>query len=118
MISRTIKIVACFASVVLLTTCKRPFADRAQDLSIFRFSENGAPVTMDPVQSATQYANLMTTSIYDQLYEYKYLARDPYVLKPRLAEALPEVSEDGLTYTYRIKKGILYADNKCFPGGK
>ncbi len=39
---------------------------------------------MDPVQSATQYANLMTTSIYDQLYEYKYLAR-PYELKPRLA---------------------------------
>ena len=72
---------------------------------------------MDPVQSATQYANLMTTSIYDQLYEYKYLAR-PYELKPRLAEAMPEVSEDGLTYTYRIKKGILYADNECFPAGK
>ena len=117
MLFRTINLVTCLASVLLLTTCKRPFSDRAQDLSVFRFSENGAPVTMDPVQSATQYANLMTTSIYDQLYEYKYLAR-PYELKPRLAEAMPEVSEDGLTYTYRIKKGILYADNECFPGGK
>lgn len=117
MLFRTINLVTCLASVLLLTTCKRPFSDRAQDLSVFRFSENGAPVTMDPVQSATQYANLMTTSIYDQLYEYKYLAR-PYELKPRLAEAMPKVSEDGLTYTYRIKKGILYADNECFPGGK
>ena len=117
MLYRTINLVSCLASVLLLTTCKRPFSDRAQDLSIFRFSEDGSPINMDPVQSATQYANLMTTTIFDQLYEYKYLAR-PYELKPRLAEALPEVSEDGLTYIYRIKKGILYADDKCFPGGK
>jgi len=99
------------------TGCKKPFSDRAKDVSVFKFSENGAPVTMDPVRSATQYANLMTTSIYDQLYEYKYLAR-PYDLKPRLAEALPEVSADGLVYTFRLKKGVLYADDECFPGGK
>ena len=97
MISRTIKILACFASVVLLTTCKRPFSDRAQDLSIFRFSEEGSPVTMDPVQSATQYANLMTTTIFDQLDELK-----PLVLKPDYAEKftarnLPEL---GIVYLY------------------
>ncbi|MDE0860298.1 MAG: ABC transporter substrate-binding protein [Akkermansiaceae bacterium] len=117
MFFRTISLVACLASVALLTCCKRPFSDRTQNLSVFRFSENGAPVTMDPVQSATQYANLMTTSIYDQLYEYKYLAR-PYQLKPRLAAALPKVSDDGLTYTIQIKKSILYADDECFPGGQ
>jgi len=108
---------ACLAAVLGVSGCKRPFSDRAQDVSVFRFSDNGAPVTMDPVQSATQYANLMTTSIYDQLYEYRYLAR-PYDLKPRLAEALPEVSEDGLVYTFRIKKGVRYSDHKCFPGGR
>ena len=117
MFFRTISLVASLASVALLTCCKRPFSDRAQNLSVFRFSENGAPVTMDPVQSATQYGNLMTTTIFDQLYEYKYLAR-PYELKPRLATALPEVSEDGLIYTIQIKKGVLYSDNECFPGGK
>jgi oligopeptide transport system substrate-binding protein len=117
MFFRTISLVASLTSVALLTCCKRPFSDRAQNLSVFRFSENGAPVTMDPVQSATQYGNLMTTTIFDQLYEYKYLAR-PYELKPRLATALPEVSEDGLIYTIQIKKGVLYSDNECFPGGK
>ncbi len=108
---------ACLAAVLGVGGCKKPFSDRAQDVSVFKFSDNGSPVTMDPVQSATQYANLMTTSIYDQLYEYKYLAR-PYALKPRLAEALPEVSDDGLVYTIRFKKGVLYADNECFPDGK
>ena len=107
----------CLAGVMGITGCEKPFSDRAQDVSVFRFSQNGAPNTMDPVQSATRYASLMTTSIYDQLYEYKYLAR-PFELKPRLAEALPEVSADGLVYTIRMKKGVLYADNECFPGGK
>lgn len=107
----------CFLGILLLSGCKRPFSDRAQQESVFRFSVIGAPITIDPVKSSTQYANLMTTSIYDQLYEYKYLAR-PYALKPRLAEAMPEVSEDGLVYTIRMKKGIRYADHKCFPDGK
>ena len=114
---RCIAILAGLGAVLGLGGCKKPFSDRAQDVSVFRFSESGAPVTMDPVQSSTQYANLMTTSIYDQLFEYKYLAR-PYALKPRLAEAMPEVSEDGLVYTIRIKKGVRYADDECFPDGK
>ncbi len=108
---------AVFFAVLLLTGCPKPFEDRAKDTSVFRFSENGAPVTMDPVQSSTQYANLMTTTIYDQLYDYKYLAR-PYELKPRLAVAMPDVSEDGLVYTFRIRKGVYYTDNPCFQGGK
>lgn len=112
-----LSILVCLGAALGLSGCKKPFSDRAQDVSVFKFSENGAPVTMDPVRSATQYANLMTTSIYDQLYEYKYLAR-PYELKPRLAVAMPEVSADGLVYTIRIKKGVLYADDECFPDGK
>jgi oligopeptide transport system substrate-binding protein len=109
-------ILACLA-IIGLTGCKKPFSDRAKDLSVFRFSENAAPVTMDPVQSATQYANLMTTTVYDQFYDYKYLAR-PYALKPRLAETMPEVSDDGLVYTISIKKGVLYSNDPCFPNGK
>lgn len=38
---------------------------------------------------------------------------NPYTLKfePRLAE-LPTVSEDGLTYTYRLREGIVWSDGK------
>ena len=114
---RTVAGIAVCVVVLGLTGCKKPFGDRMENLSIFRFSENGAPVTMDPVQSATQYANLMTTTIFDQLYEYKYLAR-PYAMKPRLAVDMPEVSDDGLVYTIRIHKGVYYTDDPCFSEGK
>ncbi len=55
--------------------------------------------------------------IYEGLLEYDYLAR-PYTVKPLLAEAMPEISEDGLTYTFKIRKGIYFQDDPCFPGRK
>lgn len=107
----------CAGAALSLVGCKKPFSDREQIHQVFRFSQAGAPITMDPAQASTAYENLMVTSIYDQFYEYKYLAR-PYELKPRLAAGMPEISADGLVYTFRIKPGVRYADDPCFPGGK
>ena len=84
---------------------------------VFRYSEAGSPTTLDPVQSATRYSNLLVTALYDTLYEYRYL-KVPYELKPSLAAAMPEVSKDRLTYTIRLKKGVRFIDDACFKGGK
>jgi ABC-type transport system substrate-binding protein len=101
----------------MLSGCKKPFSDREENNKVFRFSGSGSPVTTDPAAASSSYENLMATSVYDQLYEYKYLAR-PFQLKPRLATGMPEISEDGLVYTFRIQEGIRYADDPCFPDGK
>ena len=51
--------------------------------------------------------------IYEGLVQVSYLAR-PYQVEPLLAEALPEVSADGLGYTFRLRRGIFFQDDPCF----
>lgn len=93
------------------------FAVNAEDVKVFKFSDNGTPTTFDTVQSGTKYSNTIVTAVYDTLYEYKYL-NSPYELKPSLATGMPEVSEDGLTYTIKIKQGVKFIDDEAFKDGQ
>jgi ABC-type transport system substrate-binding protein len=71
----------------------------------------------DPIESGDVESAVAVSRTYEGLLEYAYLKR-PYVTIPRLAEAMPEVSEDGLTYTFKLRKGVRFMDDPCFPGGK
>ena len=54
--------------------------------------------------------------IYEPLYTYHYLKR-PYEVIPLLAEDMPVISDDKLTYTIRIKRGVYYQEDSCFQNG-
>ncbi len=86
-------------------------------LKVYRHAMDQAPSTLDPVQASNIYANHVALNAYDTLFSYKYLAR-PYTLKPNLAAGFPEISEDELTYTIRIKQGVRFVDDPAFPDGK
>lgn len=72
---------------------------------------------LDPASAGEVSSSMAIARIYEGLLEYDYLAR-PYKVKPLLAESLPEISEDGLTYTFKIRKGIYFQDDPCFPEGR
>jgi ABC-type transport system substrate-binding protein len=55
--------------------------------------------------------------LYSTLLTYSYLER-PYKLEPDLLEAMPAPSTDKLTYTFKLRRGVRFVDNACFPGGK
>lgn len=73
----------------------------------------------DPVKAGDVSSSLAIGKINEGLLQYSYLYR-PYRVEPQLAEALPEISEDGLLYRFRIRKGIFFQDDPCFTetGGK
>ena len=72
---------------------------------------------MDPIYANDAYSSGEIARVYEGLLEYHPFKR-PYTLVPNLAEKLPSVSEDGLTYTFKIKKGVFFHDDKAFPEGK
>jgi ABC-type transport system substrate-binding protein len=67
----------------------------------------------DPVRAGDVSSSRAMGKVYEGLYQYVYHAR-PYRVEPLLAEGLPEVSKDGLTYTIRIRPGIRFQDDPCF----
>ena len=71
---------------------------------------------LDPARAGSLSALNTIGPLYHQLLTYDYLAR-PVQLIPYAAEALPEISADGRTYTLRIRPGLLFAPHPAF-GGK
>lgn len=63
--------------------------------------------TLDPASCYDEACNRIIAQMYETLLEYNYKKR-PYRLQPLLAKSLPHVSSDGLIYTFKIKKNILY----------
>jgi ABC-type transport system substrate-binding protein len=69
----------------------------------------------DPAAFASLYSNIINEAIFERLLTYDYLAR-PAKVVPMLAESLPEISADGRTYTFHLKKGIHFTPDPAFKG--
>ena len=75
------------------------------------------PRSMDPADGSTMYDNRCICQVYETLLQMNYLKR-PYELEPLLLAKMPELKEDGLTYHFTLKPGVVFHDDPCFPGGK
>lgn len=106
----------CSLALIVLTisacTKNRDVNERVLNITV----ENNVK-GLDPINTGDTYASTEVARVYEGLLQYHYLKR-PYELQPNLAAAMPTVSDDGLTYTFKLKEGVLFHDNKAFEGGK
>ena len=72
---------------------------------------------LDPGNMRDFYSVIVASQMFEPLYQYHFLKR-PYELVPLLAEDMPQISDDLLTYTIKIKKGVYFQDDPCFQVGK
>ena len=78
---------------------------------VFPAAETG----FDPAGAQDLYSGTIEQAIFETLLTYDYLAR-PSRLVPLTAESMPRVTDDGKTYTFKIRKGIRFADDPAFKG--
>ena len=80
-----------------------------------------APRSLDPQEAYDQMSRRVLEPVYDCLLEYDPFKTDPYELIPCMLDAMPlkeEHPEGKVTYLCRLKRGIVFHDDACFPGGK
>ena len=72
--------------------------------------------SMDPINSSSVPDSRMIQLVYEPLLGIDYEAR-PYKLIPGACE-MPVISADRTVYTFRLREGVRFQDDPCFPGGK
>jgi ABC-type transport system substrate-binding protein len=72
---------------------------------------------LDCVVREDLYSSIVCEGIFEPLLQYDYLAR-PVKLIPNTAAAMPEITDNGTTYTYKIKPGIYFHTDAAFNGKK
>jgi ABC-type transport system substrate-binding protein len=83
--------------------------------NVLRILFEAAETGFDPAQVGDLYSQRVCAHIFEALLGYDPIAV-PVRLVPLTAEAMPEVSADFRTWTVRLRKGILFADDPAFKG--
>ncbi|MHC4962250.1 MAG: ABC transporter substrate-binding protein [Planctomycetota bacterium] len=102
---------------LLMSGCSRKDGEDDASQNVWRRPLFTKIQTLDSGNLSDVYSLGVASNIYETLYDYHYLKR-PVELIPLLAEGLPQISEDKLTYTIKIKSGVFFQDDPCFPDGK
>ena len=79
--------------------------------AVFPSAETG----FDPAQVQDLYSRTIIAHIFDAPLDFDYMAR-PARLRTDTAIAMPEVSTDHRTFTFRIRPGIYFQDDPAFKG--
>jgi ABC-type transport system substrate-binding protein len=90
-------------------------ASAADPNKVLRVAFDTSETGFDPVKVPDEYSNDVIQQTMESLLTYDYLAR-PVKLVPRTAEALPEVTDGGKTYLFRVRKGIYFHPDPAFKG--
>src|SRR5690606_8037166 len=70
----------------------------------------GEPPTLDAMQTPTDIVLTIDQHIFETLFTYDAAWRSV----PLLAAAMPEVSQDGLTYRIPLREGVTFHDGSAF----
>ncbi|MBC7513747.1 MAG: ABC transporter substrate-binding protein [Herminiimonas sp.] len=100
---------------LLLTAGAAHAANPADPAKVVRVAYEAPDDGFDLVRTANAYSVQVSQAIYEPLLTYDYLA-SPAKLIPNTAEAMPEVTDGGKTFTFHIRKGIHFAPDAAFKG--
>ncbi len=89
----------------------------AKEFKTVRLAFRAAETGFDPQKIEDRYSVGIAENIFESFLTYDWLAR-PVRLAPQVVEKVPEGEEGGTRFTFRIKPGILFADDPAFKGKK
>jgi ABC-type transport system substrate-binding protein len=117
--ARTIsrRIGVCVAGAAIALSSLSAYAGSADPNKVLHVSFEAADDGFDLTRTNSLYTHWLMEAVFEPLLTYDYLAR-PAKLRPNTAEAMPDVSDNGKTWTFHLKKGIYFTPDPAFKGQK
>jgi len=112
--TRIIGILAASVATVL-STGGVATAQSGEKVAVLPIRTDG-PKNLDPVKGSTTYDNMACSQVYETLMINTY--PDPMKVEPLLLAEMPTSEDGGLTWRFKLKSGVMFHDDPCFPGGK
>jgi ABC-type transport system substrate-binding protein len=112
-VAGVLRLVAAVTSIAVAAHC----AAAADPNKVLRIAFPTGETGFDPGKVFDLYSATVNEAIFDRLLTYEYLA-SPSKLAPMAAEAMPDVADDGRTYTFHIRKGIYFTPDPAFKGAR
>ena len=106
---KKIYLLLCTISI-LFSGCSEKKNNRERYL---RFGSAGVIKSLDPALGADLVSRNMCGVIYDTLLQYDY-PDIPYRLEPSMLAEMPEISADGRTYTFKLRKDLYFHEAEIF----
>ena len=98
---------ACVAILVVATLSAVP-AEAQKKGGVLKIGNLGEPPSLDPHWGTQTITEVLTNHVFEGLYSLD----EKYQPIPMLADGMPAVSRDGLTYTIKLRKGIKFHNGK------
>jgi len=107
----------CIAALSASVQAQQAPAPAASAPKVVRYAFLSAESSFDPVRISDLYSRIVTSHIFEGLYQFDYLSTMPTV-RPNTAVGMPEIADDFRTWTIRVKPGIYFTDDPAFGGKK
>ena len=89
----------------------------ADPTKVLRIALPRSETGFDPAQASEIFSGAVIAAIMEPLLTFDYLAR-PVKVIPLTAATMPEIADNGKTYTFHIRPGIFFTDDPAFGGRK
>jgi len=106
--------VARLAAALLALLLAAPALAQPDPRKVIRTAYASAESKLDPAAESDEGSGSISHAIFDPLLAYDFLARPAKLVGN--AASLPEITDDGATFTLKIRPGIFFAPDPTFGG--
>ena len=99
---------ACLVALaVLFAAVPARTADQKKG-GILKIATIGEPPTLDPTSTTADVVGMITQHYYETLYAFGH----GFAVKPLLAAAMPDITNEGKTYSIPLRQGVMFHNGK------